>query len=84
MNRKGQGISINMVIIITIALLVLIVAAIMILKGGKNIDANAGAKSCLSNGGACRSSCAEGEATVEGQFNCPAEQSLCCRYSFGG
>lgn len=83
-NRRGQGISINMVIIAAIALLVLIIAAIMITKSGANLDKNAGTKSCLANGGVCSTGtqCQEGYTSITGA--CSDTTQICCRYSFTG
>jgi hypothetical protein len=82
MSRKGQGISINMIIIAAIALLVLVIAAIMISKSGRNVDQNAGSGSCLANGGVCRTTCESSEAPLTDKA-CPTGQ-VCCRYNFGG
>jgi len=53
MNKKGQGISINTIIIVAIALLVLIILAILIARSGQ--DASKGTK-CISKGGVCQPS----------------------------
>lgn len=89
MSRKGQGISVNMVIIAAIALLVLIIAVMLVSKGGRNIDQNAGAQSCLAQGGACRQGMCEPENNEElvnpsdPQMSCNVGQ-VCCRYDFEG
>jgi uncharacterized membrane protein len=84
---KGQGISINMIIITAIALVVLIIAVVLVTKAGRNADQNAGTKSCIASGGVCKTACAEGEVNIIGPNNgitCPATASLCCRYDFNG
>ncbi len=82
MNKRGQGISINMVIIVAIALIVLVIAVILVSKAGRNADQNAGAKSCIANGGVCKDSCAADEQTLT-EMVCSGGQD-CCRYDFNG
>lgn len=54
MNRKGQGISINTIIIAAIAILVLIVLAILIARSSTDVS---NSRSCIAKGGVCSESC---------------------------
>jgi len=84
---KGQGISINMVIIAAIALIVLVIAIILVTKGGRNVDQNTGTKSCLAQGGVCKTECVAGEQNIITPANgivCPTATPQCCRYNFEG
>jgi len=71
-----------MVILAAIALIVLVIAVILVMKGGKTLDQSTG--SCTTQGGACKNFA---DATSSdkniGQYDCPATQS-CYRYNFGG
>ena len=56
MNKKAQGLSINVIIIAAIALLVLIILAVLILRAGGGLTKQTG---CDGVGGTCYSSCAD-------------------------
>jgi hypothetical protein len=83
MNRRGQGISINMVIIAAIALLVLIVAVILVSKSGRNIDENAGTQSCSAQGGICRAvgDC-QSPQEIARPYRCKDTNYDCCIYNY--
>lgn len=86
MSRRGQGISINMVVIAAIALLVLVIGTILVAKTGRNVNENAGAQSCSALGGVCKAGCdysptGEPLETNEGRRNCQQGQ-VCCVYNF--
>ncbi|MAE13018.1 hypothetical protein CMO92_00495 [Candidatus Woesearchaeota archaeon] len=50
MNKKGQGISMNVIIIAAIALLVLVILAVLLLRAGGNV---ATGTNCQGVGGDC-------------------------------
>lgn len=56
MNKKAQGLSMNVIIIAAIALLVLIILAVLILRAGSGVTRGTG---CQGAGGTCYSSCAD-------------------------
>jgi hypothetical protein len=87
MNRRGQGISINIVIIAAIALVVLIIAVLLVTRGGRSISEGTSSKNCFTLGGACSDTngCKQGETEVkEGTPWCEQQSTgtLCCRYDF--
>ncbi len=55
-NKKGQGISINVIIIAAIALLVLVILAVLLLRSGSSV---ADGTSCTGIGGQCSPSCGD-------------------------
>mgnify|MGYP006995560497 CR=1 FL=1 len=71
MSKKGQGISINTIIIAAIALLVLIVLAFLVANAGQ--EAHEGT-SCTYAGGTCKDSCDTAYRIADG--NCAA--GTCC------
>lgn len=76
MLKKGQGISINVIVIAAIALLVLVILAILVLTAGKNV--NEGKDKCIVLGGTCkeRNSCATQE--IAGATDCTGTNDACC------
>ncbi|MBW2990152.1 hypothetical protein KY348_00435 [Candidatus Woesearchaeota archaeon] len=56
MDKKAQGLSMNVIIIAAIALLVLIILAVLILRAGKGVTEGTG---CRGVGGICYSSCTD-------------------------
>ncbi len=50
MNKKAQGLSINVIILAALALLVLIILAVLLLRGGTTIQTGTG---CEGAGGEC-------------------------------
>ncbi|MFC2135441.1 hypothetical protein ACFLTH_12580 [Bacteroidota bacterium] len=80
LNKKGQGISINVIIIAAIALLVLVILAVLLLRGGSNL---AEGTSCSGVGGQCVPVC--GDLNIDGSIyikhptaECPLEGDSCC------
>jgi hypothetical protein len=71
--KKGQGISINVIIIAAIALLVLVILAVLVIGAGKKT--NEGTQKCELLGGKCAADCGDAEAIAasncEGQLCCP-------------
>jgi hypothetical protein len=55
MDKKAQGLSMNVIIIAAIALLVLIILAVLVLRAGRGVTEGTG---CQGIGGTCDSSCA--------------------------
>lgn len=75
MNKKAQGISINVIIIAAIALLVLVILAVLLLRSGSDIDKQL--KSCIVKGGKCQENrCATPEADID--VECPNDRPYCC------
>lgn len=78
MNKKAQGLSMNVIIIAAIALLVLVILAVLLLRAGGSIDTGT---SCEGLGGICADdNCAD---VGVGYFKhpsgvCSGEQ-ICCR-----
>ena len=56
MSKKGQGLSMNVIIIAAIALLVLVILAVLILRAGSGVTQGTG---CSGVGGTCAGSCDE-------------------------
>lgn len=76
MNKKAQGISINVVIIAAIALLVLVILAVLVINAGENTDQKI--KACSLQGGKCTdsTSCDEGKTEIT-EGKCDTAQ-ICC------
>ncbi len=77
-HKKGQGISINVLIIALVALIVLIV--IIAIFTGKIRGVNTGLQDCMTKGGKCEKSedCPPGSSEVIGVSSCPNEDEKCC------
>jgi len=88
MDRKGQGISVNVIVIAAIALLILVILSVLVLRSGRSV--NEGTQ-CEALGGTCRAASEFGSIrrcdTDNGEFAdaggfCPAvagERQYCCR-----
>ena len=78
MLKRGQGISVNVIIIAAIALLVLIILAVLILRSGGQVSDATG---CAGVNGRCAASCNPGEIphiTQGGERGgCEATQKCC-------
>ena len=76
---KGQGISLNAIIIAALALLVLVVLA-MVFTGRLGVFTQE-AKSCATMGGTCVADeidCSGEEERVMSRYSCTDETSVCC------
>ena len=76
MNTKGQGISMNVIIIAAIALLVLVILAVLLLRTGGNI---AEGTNCEGVGGHCEPEgrCDDGDITDKTK-GCVDDGDVCC------
>lgn len=63
MNKKAQGLSINVIILAAIALLVLIILAVLLLRAGNTTNEGTG---CTGAGGQCWSTCDDAQSTEGG------------------
>jgi hypothetical protein len=87
MARKGQGLSINVIVIAAIALLVLVILSVLVIRAGRTIDKS---NECEQTGGICRNPdttlsggrCEDGE-TPDTSKVCPGSTQdsprYCCR-----
>ncbi|MBC8494988.1 hypothetical protein H8D36_02440 [archaeon] len=74
-NKKGQGLSINVIIIAAIALLVLIILAILVARSGTHVSD--GTK-CFTEGGVCKETC-DSNKRVQGVNLCGDDGTkFCC------
>jgi hypothetical protein len=80
MNRKGQGISINMVIIATIALIVLVIAVLLVSKSGRTLSE--GTSSCSAQGGVCKLNCDQTDIPKGNTKDCTGSTPNCCVYDY--
>jgi hypothetical protein len=82
MDKKGQGISINVIVVAAIALLVLVVLAVVFI--GRVDIFSRSSSSCNSYSGAstCAETCGEGSAedfkAPYPTLSCPNEGEVCC------
>jgi len=72
-SKKGQGISINTIVIAAIALLVLVILALLISNSATNVSDGT---SCIENAGVCKRSC-EPTHEVEGSELCKTDYHCC-------
>lgn len=74
-NRKGQGISINVIIIAAIALLVLVILSVLLIRSGGELVVE-----CTDVNGQCADSCSEidGLYTKYATGQCADEDQVCC------
>lgn len=85
MNKKAQGLSMNVIIIAAISLLVLVIIAVLVLRAGGNVNEGTG---CEGVGGYCVGAC--DEVPEEGTFirsnshGCTNEGDVCCVKLGGG
>ena len=82
MQKKGQGISVNVIVIAAIALLVLVILAVLILRAGGGLNEGTG---CESVSGQCRSptiGCVDGSEiqhlAMSGTRGGCEQNELCC------
>jgi hypothetical protein len=82
MDKKAQGLSMNVIIIAAIALLVLIILAVLVLRAGRGITEGTG---CTGIGGQCADDCGaiEGGTYIQnlpnsGKAGNCAEGQVCC------
>jgi hypothetical protein len=74
-NKKGQGLSFNVIILAILGLIVLVViVSIFAKQSGKSINA---LESCTGRGGECKSGCNSNE-FVAGNVECADEDDVCC------
>jgi hypothetical protein len=79
MNKRGQGISMNVIIIAAIALLVLVVLSVVFM--GRMGTFSSGSADCNNQGGVCAEVCGTGDAaghpTTYNAAECP-DTKICC------
>jgi flagellar basal body-associated protein FliL len=75
MDKKGQGISMNVIIIAAIALLVLVVVAAIFLVNMSEVSTEVGSK-CLEAGGSCQVECQGNLEEIDG-MDC-GDGNKCC------
>ena len=78
LNKKGQGISINVIIIAAIALLVLVILAVLVLRAGGDLND----KKCNPSGGVCRDSCDYDVEPIDAA-DCPYDKECCPLITIG-
>lgn len=87
--RSGEGMSVNLIIVVAIGLLVLVIAVILVNRSGRTLSDNA-SNDCIAAGGICQVATCEStpEYTEVPGVTCPANRAgnpqYCCRYNFGG
>jgi len=88
--RTGQGLSVNIIILIAMGLLILVIAVLLVNRSGRQLSDSA-TTSCVSKGGTCKASCdtvGGREINVpEANADCMRAQTgmnMCCRFNFGG
>ena len=77
MNKKGQGLSMNVIIIAAISLIVLVIISVLVLRAGGNVNQNTG---CEGVNGRCVESCMalEGSWIKDPAHGCENEYDTCC------
>ncbi len=75
MKKKGQGLSVNTIIIAIIALIVLVVL-IAVFTGRLGIFTS-GTDSCINRGGTCNAGCSSAEQEIVGT-DCKSPNNKCC------
>lgn len=90
LERKAQGLSVNMIILVAIGLIILVIAVLLVNRSGRSISENA-TTSCVSKGGTCKAQCDtfSGNEVMISEANEQCRQTnaqtpVCCRYNFGG
>ena len=83
--KKGQGLSLNTIIIAIIVLIVLVVL-VMIFTGYFGKIFTPAVKSCATQGGACVAKCNEGSygSPLSGTSDCPTGTACCSKVSESG
>jgi hypothetical protein len=93
MSRRGQGISVNVIIIAAVALIVLVILSVLVFRSGRVVGEQTGQDSCLARAGVCREygagdpnrldpqqpGCYRGETRRE-DLTC--EVGICCVFDF--
>jgi|TARA_B100000315_G_C14334912_1_gene476942 hypothetical protein len=74
-SRKGQGLSINVIIIAAIALLVLVILAFLIAKAGTKTSEGT---TCIYEGGVCKENCNETNRIAGIGEHCSKSVEYCC------
>jgi len=81
--KKGQALSINVIIIAILAILVLVILGV-IFTGRAGIFAKETARGCIPNGGLCvapdrmASNCDPVDYVQKAEYDCPGTASTCC------
>lgn len=73
--RKGQGLSMNVIIIAAIALLVLVILAVMIFNTSDSVTTGTG---CAGIGGHCQSACDSAYPILNPAFKKSCGDDVCC------
>ena len=82
MMKKGQGLSMNVIIIAAIALLVLVIISVLVLRAGGNVNQSTG---CTGIGGICVDSCdAQSGYIPDPTHGCGQDSGLTCCIKIGG
>ena len=83
--KKGQGLSLNTIIIAIIVLIVLVVL-VMIFTGYFGKIFTPAVKSCATQGGACVAKCNEGSygSPISSASDCPTGSTCCSKVSDSG
>ena len=85
MHSKGQGISINVVIIAAIALLILVILSVLVFRSGGSIVKGT---DCEATGGRCQYTSAGNSCALQGEFkdsgttcskSTDQDPQICCR-----
>lgn len=84
--KRGQGLSINLIILAAIALIILVIISVLAIRSGKNIGQNTGEGSCLAAGGVCRQTTCQLHDEIPAdinnvKLNCEPNE-YCCKYDF--
>ncbi|MEM4259652.1 MAG: hypothetical protein QXG00_00290 [Candidatus Woesearchaeota archaeon] len=78
MEKKGAELSMNVIIIAAIALIVLVILAVLVLRAGANVNQGT-TKSCVANGGLCKTPEECTNEQVRGTFNDCDANKICCK-----
>jgi hypothetical protein len=76
LSKKGQGLSMNVIIIAAIALIVLVVLAVLLFGASSDVTESKGCEAGIYSGD-CKPVCGDGELRLLGA-SCPGEE-VCCR-----
>ncbi len=77
MNKKAQGLSMNMIILAAIALIVLIVLVVIFYGKAKSFSASAG--DCVQKGGTCTPKTESCDGPNLGQMSCKDDEYCCMK-----
>jgi hypothetical protein len=79
MNKKAQGISLNVIIIAAIALLVLVILSVIFMgRMGTFTDKSKDCASATGGNGQCLSACEGDHPTEVSIYTCPTTTDKCC------